>query len=314
MGDILHALPAVTAVRQALPQAHIGWAVEPRWRPLLSPALVDQFHEIPTRDWKAKPLSLRTLKQILALRSEFGEANYDVAVDLQGSLRSAFLARLSGAPRVFGLGAPRERPAKIFYTNRIAVQQPSVIAQAAELLNAATGLTLSPGKPILPVASTSVGAIPYVLISPTAGWGAKHWPIPAYNELIQRLESAGHIVLLNAGASDDSTAKAIAQGTRAKVVTTSLAAFLNLTRQAALVIGGDTGPIHLAAAMSVPTLAIFGPTDPSRNGPHFPGARVTILRNPLSRNNYKRHAATERGLASITVEEVYEAALALLQP
>ncbi len=316
MGDILHALPAVTALRAALPDAHLGWAVEPRWRALLSPALVDQIHEIPTRDWKERPLSLRTLRQILALRRDFRAARYEIAIDLQGSLRSAFLARLSGAPQVFGPAAPRETPARTFYTRRVALHQPSVIQQAAELLNAATGLTLTPTAPMIgvphDVPQDIVGGLPYLLLTPTAGWGAKQWPIPAYHELTQRLQAAGHTILINAGNAADPTANAIARGTRARVISTSLEDYLTLTCRAALVIGGDTGPVHLAAALGVPTLALFGPTEPARNGPHFPGAKYTILRHATSLTDHRRHAATERGLASITVEEVYQAALRLL--
>ncbi len=326
MGDILHALPAVTALRRSLPGAYLGWAVEPRWRALLSPALVDRVHEIPARDWKEKPISARTLQQILALRREFRDARYDLAVDLQGSLRSAFLARLSAAPRVYGPAVPREAPARSFYTHRVTLHQPSVIAQAAELLHAATGLVLAPVTPILPQEPEDAlggtqglpGVGPYLLLSPTAGWGAKEWPIPAYHQLTERLEAAGHTVLLNAGSATDPAASAIARGTRARVVSPSLRDFITLTRHAALVIGGDTGPVHLAAALGVPTLALFGPTDPARNGPHFPrassGAHYTILRHPASRTDYRRHRATERGLASITVEEVFRAAIALLEP
>jgi heptosyltransferase-1 len=314
MGDVLHALPAVTALRRALPEAHIGWAIEPRWRALLSPELVDAVHEVPTRDWKEAPVSLRTLRQILALRREFRAADYDVAIDLQGSLRSAFLARLSGAPRVFGAAEPRETPARTFYTHRVGLHQVSVVAQAVELVNAATGLALQAVAPVVGAVAegVSTGGVAFVLISPTAGWGAKQWPVAAYNELIERLEAAGHTVLVNAGQAEDPTAKAVARGTRARVVATSLADFITLTRGAALVIGGDTGPVHLAAALGVPTLALFGPTDPARNGPHFPGGRATILRHPASVNSYKRYAAAELGLRSITVEEVYDAALALL--
>ena len=321
MGDILHALPAVAALRAAFPGAHIGWAVEPRWRPLLSPTLISQIHEVPTRDWKARPLSLRTLRQILTLRRDFRAARYDLAVDLQGSLRSAFLARLSGAPRVVGSAAPRETPARTFYTHRIALHQPSVIAQAAELLSAATRIPLTPLAPPIGVphdhrseAEVIVGEIPHILITPTAGWGAKQWPIQSYQSLTQRLEQAGHPVLINAGHAEDPTAKAIAQGTKAKVISTSLEDYINLTRRAALVIGGDTGPVHLAAALGIPTLALFGPTDPARNGPHFPQATYTILRHSTSQTDHRRHPATEPGLQSITVEEVYQAALDLLRP
>lgn len=308
MGDILHALPAVTALRRTLPGAHLGWAVEPRWRPLLSPALIDQIHEIPTRDWKEKPVSVRTLKQVLALRRDFRDARYDLTVDLQGSIRSAFLARLSGASRVFGPATPREAPARTFYTHRVTFQKASVIAQAAELLHAATGLTITPVPPLLPPTADVPGA-PYLLIAPTAGWGAKQWPIPAYNELIQRLESLGHTILLNTPNPRDP----ILAGTRARAIYPTLPELIALTRSAALVLGGDTGPVHLASALGVRTVALFGPTDPARNGPLFPRAEPAILRHPTSLTDHRRHSATEAGLARITVEEVLQAVLQQLR-
>jgi heptosyltransferase-1 len=86
-----------------------------------------------------------------------------------------------------------------------------------------------------------------------------------------------------------------------------------LTRRAALVIGGDTGPVHLAAALGRPTVALFGPTDPDRNGPAFVGARVTVLRDAASVTSHKRTTETEAGLARIRVEEVLAAALAMLE-
>ena len=312
MGDILHALPAVTALREALPGAHIGWAIEPHWRALLSPRLVDRVHEIPTRDWKEKPVSLRTLQQILSVRAEFKQARYDVAIDLQGSLRSGFLARLSGAPRVVGAAVPREAPARTFYTHRVALHQPGVIAQAVELLNAAAELTLAAATPLLPEGEAQALEAGYILISPSAGWGAKQWPRHAYQELIRRMEEAGYRVVLNGGRNPDERRAALTQDTHAIVVSSTVAELIALTRGAALVIGGDTGPMHLGAALGVPTLALFGPTDPARNGPHFPAARVEILRHPSSQTSLKRLAAIDAGLGRITVEEVYEAALRLL--
>lgn len=316
MGDILHALPAVTALRIALPHAHIGWAVDPHWRPLLASALVDQVHEIPTRNWKDTPFSLRTLQQILSLRASFRLARYDVAVDLQGSLRSAFLARLSGAPSVFGPAAPREAPARTFYTQRVALREPNVIDQAAELLHAATGLTLVPARPILPNddLTPDIAALhgQFILLSPSAGWGAKEWPLALYHDLIQRLEAGGYHVVINGGQALKPSGPILTDDTRAHLLTSELAQLVSITRRAALVIGGDSGPVHLAAALGVPTLALFGPTDPARNGPDFPSARVIVLRNPASPTTYKRNPGPDPGLERITVEEVYKAALSLL--
>ena len=188
-----------------------------------------------------------------------------------------------------------------------------MIAQAAELVNAATGLDLGPAAPILP-AGDAAAASPggYILISPSAGWGAKQWPPKAYQELIRKLEHAGYRVALNGGRDLQERRSAITENTRATVLSCTLEQLISATRRAVLVIGGDTGPVHLAAALGVPALALFGPTDPARNGPHFPQASYKILRHPSSRTSHKRLAATDPGLERITVEEVYEAALGLL--
>ena len=150
MGDILHALPAVTALRRALPGAHIGWAVEPHWSPLLAPQLVDHIHPVPTRAWKQRPFTLQTIRELRSLRRDLRAAHYDIAVDLQGSIRSALIARLSAAPRILGPAAPREALAAHLYRERISTPAISVIQQAAQLLSAAFAMPLTPQTAILP--------------------------------------------------------------------------------------------------------------------------------------------------------------------
>ena len=127
MGDVLHALPAVAALRRARPETEIGWVIDARWRPLLEDTtghhpIVDTVHAIDTRAWKRGPLAPATIASIVALRNELRDADYETAIDLQGSLRSGIIARLSGAPAIFGAAEPRERPARIFYRTRVATR------------------------------------------------------------------------------------------------------------------------------------------------------------------------------------------------
>ena len=319
MGDVLHGLPAVAALRAAMPNCFIGWAVEPRWRALLGAPLVDRIHEVPTREWKAKPFSVATLRQIATLRRQMQAENYDVCVDLQGSIRSAMIGRMSGATRFLGLRKPWERQARALYGERINVQSKHVIEQACELVGAGVGLALTPVPLALPQDSdaeiwfSSQGITDgFVLLAPTAGWGAKQWGGERYRALALRLEAAGHRVLINGGLGTDLTAANVAQGTKAMVISCRLAELVALTRRAGLVVGGDTGPVHLAAALGRPLVALFGPTDPLRNGPAFVGAKNRVIRHPASVLDHRRHEETEAGLTQVTVEEVFTAATTLI--
>lgn len=331
MGDVLHAMPAVAALRNALPTSFIGWAIEPRWAPLLASSdarmpLVDHVHSVETGLWKRRPGSVATLRSLATLSSQLREARYDIVVDLQGSVRSATIGRVAGGRRFLGSETPRERPAAMFYSEHIKLRQAHVIDQACELLSAAIGQSLTAAPVILPVyaeaelwcdtllhtASQGRKEGP-VLVAPTAGWGAKAWGVERYAALAQHLQSEGYAVLVNdVPGFPSQEAEAIRQGSGATIVPSTVAQMIALARRAALVIGGDTGIVHLAAALSRPTLALFGPTDPARTGPFFPGANVSVIRNPDSAVDHRRYTETEAGLAKVRVEEVFAAAMALL--
>ncbi|MGI4758969.1 MAG: glycosyltransferase family 9 protein, partial [Janthinobacterium lividum] len=214
MGDVLHGLPAVAALRAALPKAVIGWAVEPRWAPLLSAGnsaglqpLVDAVHLVQAKAWSKRPFSFETLRSIQGLRESLRREQYDIAIDLQGSIRSALIAKASGASRIIGSAAPRETPARIFYTERVALTASHVIDEAIEIASAAVHIPLSPGIAPLPVDAAAEAwcdaflgsdCRPIVFLAPTAGWGAKQWPARRYGELAQQLARGGYRVLVNA--------------------------------------------------------------------------------------------------------------------
>lgn len=161
MGDILHALPAVTALRQAHPGWVIDWAVEPRWRALLaaedsigrvtSQPLVDRILFAPTREWRKAPLSQKTLHEIKALRQALRAGEYDAVLDLQGAVRSAVVGRMAGCRRLIGEAEPRERIARWLFTERVATRGAHVIEQDVELASAVAGDDLAPVTPWLPV-------------------------------------------------------------------------------------------------------------------------------------------------------------------
>ena len=288
MGDILHALPAVTALRRTHPEWVIDWVVEPRWRALLaaegstgrSPAqpLVDQLHLAPTKEWRNAPLNRRTLHEIKALRSTLRAGDYDAVLDLQGAIRSAVVGRLTGCRRLIGEAKPREPAARWLFSERVTTRGAHVIEQDVELASAVAGDSLTPVKPWLPVNPAAEAwtdeVLPSanqaaVLINPGAGWGAKRWPAERYAAVAQALAGRGLRVLVNAGPGEEPLAESIVQSADAATpLSCSLDQLIALTRRVALAIAGDTGPLHLACALGRPVVGIYGPTDPSRNGPY----------------------------------------------
>jgi heptosyltransferase-1 len=389
MGDILHALPAVTALRLAHPDWRIDWVVEPRWRALLAaesiaeqdsalkghgfsraaetpsseaalaaegcispsqtippgplssfgqldaasnaaplshnPAqpLIDHLHFAATKAWRKAPFSRQTRSEFLALRAALRAAHYDAVIDLQGSLRSALIASLAGCRRLIGEENPRERPARWLFTERVLTRGAHVIEQDLELAATIAGDKLQHVLPRLPVdpdaeawANTILpdGSPPAVLINPGAGWGAKRWPAERYAAIAQGLIELGCRVLINVGPGEEPLAEVIVHQTQgaATPLNCSLAQLIALTRRSQLAIAGDTGPLHLACALQVPVVGIYGPTDPSRNGPF--GSPFTVLRSPQSRRDHSRYQAPEAGLLTIQPEQVLRAARALLYP
>jgi heptosyltransferase-1 len=332
MGDILHALPAVTALRVAHPAWRIGWAVDPNWIPLLSAApgsdaahtplqpLVDTLHCVPAKRWSRKPFASQTWREVSAIRRELAAAHYDVAIDLQGAIRSAVVARWSRAERVLGEAAPREALAKWLYREPIPAPAAHVVERAIQVAAAITGENLKPTHPMLPTdvaaeawAEKEFNEKPFVLINPGAGWGAKRWPPERYGEVACALDELGFQVRVNCGPQEESIAKIIEQASHGKArrIQGTLSQLIALTRRAALAIGGDTGPMHLASALGKPVVGIYGPTDPARNGPY--GAPFIALRHPESRRDHSRRQEPEAGLLTITPEAVFAAAKQLLE-
>jgi len=338
MGDILHALPAVTALRQAHPEWVIDWVVEPRWRALLTAEaseetlyplsqtlarpVVDSLHLAPTRNWRNAPLSRNTFHEIRSLRQALRAGDYDTVIDLQGAVRSAVVGRMAGCQRLIGEAEPRERAARWLFTERIETRGAHVIEQDIELASAVAGDDLKPAAPWLPVdpaAEAWVDPIlprhskdPAVLINPGAGWGAKRWPVECYAEVAGGLLERGLRVLVNAGPGEEPLADGIAHATggKAETIVPTLGQLISLTRRIALCVAGDTGPLHLACALGRPVVGIYGPTDPSRNGPF--GTRFRVLRSPDSRRDHTRHSTPEAGLMTILPKHVLQAADELL--
>jgi heptosyltransferase-1 len=320
MGDVLHALPAVAALKRARPQWRVDWAVDPRWAPLLmgdderGPA-VDMVHLAPAQEWSNAPLSSATLLSVLTLRKRLREEHYDLAVDMQGTLRSAVIGKMAGANVLAGYSDPRESMAASFYRRKIARRGAHVVEQGAALLGEACGVELTPGAVEIPHAlwaeewaAEAVVRRPMAVLAVGGGWGAKQWPAERYGALAAELKRMGFDVVVNAPRKEDKVAARVAAASdgAARVVVCNVTGLVSLMRRTDLLVGGDTGPTHLAAAMGVPVVALFGPTSPERNGPWGPGA-MRVLRDAASVTTYKRMPETDAGLMNLSVETVVEA-------
>jgi heptosyltransferase-1 len=224
--------------------------------------------------------------------------------------------------RFIGESNPRERAARWLFTERIDTHAAHVIEQDIELASAIAGDDLSPVQPRLPFDPAAEAwaeerldkqsSSPVALINPGAGWGAKRWPLERYADVARALLNRGFRVLVNAGPGEVSFADTIFQktGGGATPLLASVDQLIAVTRRVSVVIAGDTGPLHLACALGRPVVGIYGPTDPSRNGPY--GARFKVLRSPDSRRDHTRHEAPEAGLLTITPEDVLRAVDELL--
>jgi heptosyltransferase I len=334
MGDVLHAMPAVAAIREALPGAHIGWVIENRWTELLcapesplsgslTPArpLIDTVHRVDTLSWRKSLTSTTTWRDIRESISAIRKEHYEVALDVQGAIKSAVLARLSGAAERVGSAAPRESAAKLFYTKEILTRSAHVVDQALELAGSVCGSTLAGVPMALPIHEGSEHWADaqvqqhgrFAILNPGAGWGAKLWPSERYAAVAGALAARGIATLINFGPGEEKIADDVvrASGGCAIPVPCTISQLIALTRRASLFVGGDTGPMHLAAALQVPVVALFGPTNPARNGPY--GNRARVLRSADSATNYSHVHELDPGLMAITAEEVICAAMELLE-
>lgn len=336
MGDIVHTLPAVAALRCEFPEAKIGWAVEERWTELLcardtalagarSPQrpLVDVVHVLDTLGWRSSLFSGDTRRHALRALREIRAARYQVAIDFQGAIKSSLLMQWSRTPLRLGFSEPRESVARLFYTRQIRATGRHISEQntalAAALLPQPSALSEFP-LPHDPAAEAwcettlrDFGLGEFALLNAGAGWGAKCWPPERYGQVARALADAGLRSVVNIGPGEKELGQAVvsASGGTAQIIFCSLGQLIALCRRAKLLIGGDTGPLHLAAALGVPVVGIYGPTDPARNGPI--GAPSIVLRHPQSETNHSRRAAPDAGLLSIATEEVISAARRLLQ-
>jgi heptosyltransferase-1 len=311
MGDIVHTLPAVAWLKQSHPGSLLTWLVEPRWAPLLDGnPYVD----------RVVLLRRQSFAGLVETRRELRAAHYSFAVDFQGLLKSAMAAGAANPDRLFGFhqSQVRERLAALFYSDKTLSRSAHVVERNLELAMACGGSGLQPAKRLFPLPpGRPEGDLPpgdFVLASPLAGWASKQWPMEHYRALAARLRKELGIPLvfdwpldgpLNGPAGADFATAGAAIPHRS-----GLPGLIHATRRATAIVGVDSGPLHLAAALGKPGVAIFGPTDPARNGPF--GDSLRVLRSPAAATTYKRGSGTHPSMTDISPDEVFEVLRAIV--
>ncbi len=318
LGDLVHALPSLAALRDAWPDARIDWLVDRRYAGLL--AFVTGLDRVVVLGKRGQAPFSAWLHAIRLLRAE----RYDVALDFQGLLKSAALARLSGAGRVVGFdrGHLREPAARVFYTGPVTPDETGHVVRKNLALVRALGIPAdvlrfpldAPMDPalasVLPPPGAG-GARPYAVVNPGAGWPNKRWPAGRFGVLAAHLRSRHGLVPLVAwGPGEQDLARAVveASGDAARLAPpTGLGDMIALLKHAALFVGGDTGPLQIAAAFGTPIVGMFGPTNPARNGP-FAAADVGLSRFEGCECHHKRRCRRPTPcIDDITVDEVIAA-------
>jgi heptosyltransferase-1 len=297
MGDIIHALPAVASLKHGFPGSDVSWVVHRRWTPLLEGnPFVD----------RVIPLDRCSLSCVREAWKDLRARPYDFAVDFQGLVQSAVIASVARPDRIFGFhqSQVKEKPAALFYSTRIRAVSRHVVDRNLELAAAAGASAMLQMFP-LPEGEKE-GELPegeFVLANPLAGWGAKQWPLENYGKLGRMLREELGIPLVLNGAPD--AAGTLGRVKEARVHVTGIPGLIYATRRARAVVGIDSGPLHLAAALGKPGVAIYGPTDPARNGPY--GETFTVLRSAGAITSFKRRKPVDRSMEEITPEMVFEA-------
>lgn len=321
LGDLIHTVPAVAALRSAFPRARIDWLVDARYHAILDlvPA-IDRRLVIGGPGWQGFAHTIR------ALRRE----QYDVALDFQGLMKSAALARSSGAVRVIGFSAKhlRERGARPFYSEIVEPPPDAVhvIFKNLSLLGAVGLVDTQVRLPIEVPAAAVVSQVReqldavsrFAILNPGAAWPNKRWPAERFGALAAAIrDRAGMRSLALWGPAEEELARAVAAasgGAATVAPPTTVADVVALCAAASLVVSGDTAPLHIAAAVGAPTVGIFGPTSPARNG-SWRAQDVSVSRfEACACHHQRRCRLAQECIRDIPVDDVIAAVERRLAP
>jgi heptosyltransferase I len=315
LGDVVHAIPVAAALRRAFPSARIDWLVSPKHREILD--------LVPVIDRRLVMNDARTIAAIRELRGN----QYDVAIDLQGLMKSAALARASGAARVIGFTSryAREKLASLLYTEAYDpggggmyhADERHVVYTNLAVLEA---LGIHAGVPEFPIdrvdSAVAAGVAAqtggrYAILNPGAAWPNKRWMPARFAAIATELRSRHAVAsIVTWGPGDEALAREVADGSAGAASIsprTTIADIVALARGASLYVSGDTGPAHIAAAVGAPIVGIYGPTRPSRNGP-WAAADITVSRSDVCQCHHLRQCRLQTMcLEDIQIDEVFAA-------
>ena len=319
LGDVVHCLPVLTALRRHLPDAKIGWVVEGSIAPVLAGHTdLDELLVVRLRTWRKKPFSQQTRSELAAFRDALDRFGPDVTVDLMGNHKAGILSALTLCDRRIGPARPRREPSSAFWINEpVATRGRHAVDRALSMLDA-FGLPPEPadfgGEKIFRDPPANVPEPPYFLIHPGAGWVSKQYPPERWGEVARRLrEATGIPTWVPIAPGEEGLAAAVETngGGAVRTMPADLPTLAAMLRRASLVLGGDSGPTHLAHALGTPVLMLMGPTDPTRHGPYGAPERALWKLLPCS-FCYSRFDETKACLLEIPAERVAERAQELL--
>ena len=331
LGDVVHALPVLTALRRRFPESRIGWAIEASLAPLLRGHRdLDDILEVDLRGWRRRPLAPRTLRELGSAIRTLRAFKPDITLDLMGNHKGGILARLAGGRLIGAQRRDRREPSSAMWMTRtVALSGTHAAERTLSLLRgieidgeplASERLDFGAAK-LLPEVPATAGrwlerrARPFVFIHPGAAWGNKRYPVAAWGEVSRALAGALDCdVVIGAGPGEEQLAEqvcAASGGSAEMVAAPTLADLAAIVRRARLVLGGDTGPLHLAHALAAPTIFVMGPTDPARHGPFASQDGAVHVTLPCS-GCYKRFESAKACLLAIPPGAIVARALARL--
>ncbi|HEX6863373.1 MAG TPA: glycosyltransferase family 9 protein [Thermoanaerobaculia bacterium] len=320
LGDVVHCLPVLAALRRHLPQAKIGWVVEGAMAPVLAghPDL-DELLVVRLRAWRKKPFSEQTRREVAAFRDALDRFAPDATLDLMGNHKAGFLSALTLCDRRIGPARSwRREPSSAFWISEpVEVHGTHAVDRALSLLDT-LGIPSEPadfgGEKIFRDEPENLPQPPFLLIQPGAGWSNKRYPPERWGEVARRLkETTGLLTWVPVAPGEEGLAAEVEAtgGGAVRTMPADLPTLAGLLRRARLVMGGDSGPTHLAHALGTPVLMLMGPTDPARHGPYGAPERALWKLLPCS-FCYRRFDETKACLLDIPADRVAGKALELL--
>jgi heptosyltransferase-1 len=294
IGDVIHALPVAHALKQTYPQARITWVVEkPAYDLLTNNPYIDEIIIFDKPKFKSL---VGLLSNVYKFTKLLKSHNFDLAIDLQGLFKSAAISYLSGAPKRLVYCNARELSDKIGqricgnHENGHVVDRYLDVARhlgcKIDQVEFPMNITESETQKAEAIANHAGFQLenPYIVLAPGTNWPSKCWPTTHFAKLADKLYDDHIIPVIIGGPSDNRLAQEIIDNTKIPPIDltgkTSLKQLAYIIKKSQAFVGGDTGPMHLAVAAGTRAVAMFGPTDPKRNGPYGENHKVLLAPVP----------------------------------